>query len=200
MGNSNSECKISIDTDENGNSTILLPDCTTQKLYDGEYCSKNFKECFRNKLTKDGNESEYCESIVPIRVYKKTIVPNAKPDDGISVLTTLILLPETEVYSRYENSYNRIGRAEKAYVYSQLLHNSRIRKNNKFRGINHVNIDYSVSEYDKSFVYTNGTMVKPKEDFYCMEFWKYDTKNFIAPKEDGIHFYFNKLRAQPWCD
>ena len=116
---SNKECKISIDTDEKGNSTILMPDCTTQKLYDGEYCANNFDECFETHHFADGKASKYAKSRVPIRVYKSTKEPNARFKDHITVSTTVIILPDTEVYTYFDYSepYSITkGRADSVYV------------------------------------------------------------------------------------
>ena len=218
MGNKRS--KIYIDTDENGNSTILLPDSTSQKLYEteycannfdeclveqklyeAEYCAKNFDECFVTHKLENGKLSKYSRSKVPIRVYKKTKEPSARYKDHISILTTLIILPNTEVYTDIydyfgsRSSQVTEGRAASAYVYSQILFNSRIRKNNKFKGKHNIPTDRSVSYYDNSFVYKNGQMVQPKKEFYSLEHDLYDKKHGAYKKKYGIHFNFYKNKA-----
>lgn len=63
---------INISIDAKGDEYVTLPGYTEQLLYTGQYCYDNMDKCYRNKLKIDNTMSHFWETIVPIKVYKKT--------------------------------------------------------------------------------------------------------------------------------
>ena len=119
--------------------------------------------------------------VKPLYVFKKT---NSYDGRGgcVEVITNLIIpvgavvyAPDSAWWVQYLDSRYRKMRASKAIVHSQALRHG-----------SHRQVDNSRSGYyNYSFIYKNGTVVKPKERF------SYESNQC----DSGIHFFLNLADA-----
>lgn len=211
MGNSNTNINVTID--EKGNEYVTLPDHEKQLLFTGEYCCDNMDKCYKNKFGKDNTMSPFWETIVPIKVYKKTVIlDNNTP---IPILTSLIIPPNVEVHGfpkdkipddQRDSIHYRKFRSEMAYVYSHKL--LAIETKNRLaydylddpffwhQRICGRNITQSLATHGYNFKYTTGQKVMPANIFFSFAMWQlqfYPNTERIC--ESGIHYFNHKTDA-----
>lgn len=124
---------------------------------------------------KQTSKSEFYKVVKPLYVFKKTY------KGGNDVVVNLIIpvgakiyAPDSAGWTVDECSGYRKMRASKAIVHSQALRHGSRRQ-----------VDNSRSGHNYSFIYKNGAVVKPEEEF------SYESSQCAS----GIHFFLNLADA-----
>lgn len=164
-------------------------------IVDGFECFRMSKTCFRRTVdnrpfykTDHMYNCPFYKTIVPIRVYKKTIYIDQKKNSNekviYAVITEMIIPPESIFYNPgHDCKINESKkRANRAFVIKHIgLYN---------------NSEYveTCSRYDNNFLYKINTLVTPTESYFDKYDWERGGfKQAVC--ESGIHFFWTRKSA-----